>query len=288
MTYYKRIHKLRCHYCGETEEIPHICPECGSKYIKHFGVGTEQIEEIIKETFPNARIRRMDSDSTTKKGSYEEILEDMKNKEIDILIGTQMISKGLDFEDVLLVGVIAADTALNLPDYRAPEKTFQLITQVSGRSGRGKEKGKVVLQTYNPDHYSIVHAKDQDYIGFFNSEIVLRKEFLYPPFINLINILIYGKNKFNVGKLSKEIYNIIGREVYNLYTNNYKNHIIGPNPAPIEKIKDNYRYQILLKVSDESINAFKNLIKRVCIYNEYKLNIKDIKISVDINPVNIL
>ena len=288
MTYYKRIHKLRCHYCGETEEVPHICPECGSKYIKHFGVGTEQIEEMIKETFPNARIRRMDSDSTTKKGSYEEILEEMKNKEIDILIGTQMISKGLDFEDVLLVGVIAADTTLNLPDYRAPEKTFQLITQVSGRSGRGKEKGKVVLQTYNPDNYSIVHAKDQDYIGFFNSEIVLRKEFLYPPFINLINILVYGKNKFNVGKLSKEIYNIIGREVYNLYKNDYKNHIIGPNPAPIEKIKDNYRYQILLKISDESMDAFKNLIKRVCIYNEYKLNIKDIKISVDINPVNIL
>ncbi len=288
MTYYKRIHKLRCHYCGETEEVPHVCPECGSKYIKHFGVGTEQIEEIIKETFPNARIRRMDSDSTTRKGSYEKILEAMKNKEIDILIGTQMISKGLDFEDVLLVGVIAADTTLNLPDYRAPEKTFQLITQVSGRSGRGKEKGKVVLQTYNPDHYSIVHAKEQDYIGFFNSEIVLRKEFLYPPFINLINILIYGKNKFNVGKLSKEIYNIIGREVYNLYKNDYKNYIIGPSPAPIEKIKDKYRYQILLKISDESIDDFKNLIKRVCIYNEYKLNIKDIKISVDINPVNIL
>ena len=139
MTYYKRIHKLRCHYCGETEEVPHICPECGSKYIKHFGVGTEQIEEMMKETFPNARIRRMDSDSTTKKGSYEEILEAMKNKEIDILIGTQMISKGLDFEDVLLVGVIAADTTLNLPDYRAPEKTFQLITQVSGRSGRDRK-----------------------------------------------------------------------------------------------------------------------------------------------------
>ncbi|OLS01706.1 primosomal protein N' [Tissierella creatinophila] len=288
MTYYKHIHKLRCHYCGETEEVPHICPECNSKYIKYFGVGTEQIEEMVKEAFPNAKISRMDSDSTTKKGSYENILQSMKKEETDILIGTQMISKGLDFENVSLVGIIAADTTLNLPDYRAPEKSFQLITQVSGRSGRGKEHGKVILQTYNPDHYSIVHAKDQDYIGFFNSEIILRKEFLYPPFINLMNILIYGKNKFNVGKLSKEIYNIIGREIYYIYENDYKNHIIGPNPAPIEKIKDNYRYQIILKLSDESIGNFKKLVKRVCIYNEYNLNIKDIKISIDINPVNIL
>lgn len=288
MTYYKHIHRLRCHYCGETEEIPHICPECGSKYIKYFGIGTEQIEEMVKESFPMARIKRMDSDSTTKKGSYENILGSMKKGEIDILIGTQMISKGLDFENVSLVGIIAADTTLNLPDYRAPEKSFQLITQVAGRSGRGKENGKVILQTYNPDHYSIVHAKNQDYIGFFNSEIILRREFLYPPFVNLMTILIYGQNKFNVGKLSKEIYNIIGKEIYNVYKNDYREHIIGPNPAPIEKIKDNYRYQILLKISNESIDSFKTIVKRVCIYNKYNLDIKDIKISIDINPVNIL
>ncbi|MGO1470239.1 MAG: primosomal protein N' [Tissierella sp.] len=288
MTYYKHIHKLRCHYCGETKNVPHICPECNSKYIKYFGAGTQQVEEMVKEYFPGADIRRMDSDSTKRKGSYEEILGDMKNGKIDILIGTQMISKGLDFENVSLVGVIAADTTLNLPDYRAPEKSFQLITQVAGRSGRGKEKGKVIVQTYDPDHYSIIHSKDQDYKGFFNSEIVLRKEFLYPPFINLINILIYGKNKFNVGKLSKEIYNIIGKEIYNIYEENYRNYIIGPNPAPIEKIKEKYRYQIILKLSDNELEAFKKLLKRVCIYNEYKLDMKDIKISIDINPVNIL
>lgn len=288
MTYYKRINKLRCHYCGETEEVPKTCPECDSKYIKHFGIGTEQIEEIVRESFPKSRIRRMDSDSTSKKGSYEDILEDMKHGKIDILIGTQMISKGLDFENVLLVGIIAADTSLNLPDYRAPEKSFQLITQVSGRAGRGREQGKVVLQTYNPDHYSIVHAKEQDYIGFYNSEIILRKEFLYPPFLNIMNILIYGKNKFNVGKLSKEIYNIIGRDIYNVYGEDYRNYIIGPNPAPIEKIKDNFRYQIILKISEEYIDIFKTIVKRVCIYNENKLNMKDIKISIDVNPVNIL
>lgn len=288
MTYYKRIQKLRCHYCGETEEVPHICPECGSKYIKYFGVGTEQIEEMVKEFFPSARIRRMDSDTTNKKGSYEEILGAMKNKEIDILIGTQMISKGLDFEDVSLVGIIAADTSLNLPDYRAPEKSFQLITQVAGRSGRGEERGKVILQTYNPEHYSIIHSRKQDYIGFFNSEIILRKEFLYPPFINILTILIYGENKLSVGKLSKEIYNIIGREIYNEYGESYKDHIIGPNPAPIERIKNNFRFQIILKIDDDKLDYFKRLIKRVCMYNEYKLNIKDIKISIDINPVNML
>ncbi len=288
MTYYKGIRKLRCHYCGDTEEVPQVCPECSSTYIKYFGVGTEQIEEMVREYFPRARIRRMDSDTTSKKGSYEEILEDMKNKRIDILIGTQMISKGLDFEDVSLVGIIAADTTLNLPDYRAPEKSFQLITQVAGRSGRGEETGKVILQTYNPEHYSIVHSKKQDYIGFFNSEIILRKEFLYPPFINILNILIYGENKFKVGKISKEIYNILGREIYNIYEDSYRNYIIGPNPAPIEKIKNNHRYQIILKIYDEKLDYFKNLVKKVCMYNEYKLDIKDIKISIDINPVNML
>lgn len=288
MTYYKHIHKLRCHYCGITEEVPHICPKCNSKYIKYFGIGTEQIEEMVKEYFPTAKVKRMDSDSVVRKGSYEEILEDMKNGKIDILIGTQMISKGLDFGNISLVGIVSADTSLNLPDYKASEKTFQLVTQVAGRSGRGKEKGKVVLQTYSPEHYSIVHAKNQDYISFFNSEIILRREFLYPPFLNLISILAYGKNKFNVGKLIKEIYNIIGREVHSIYKNHYKDYIIGPNLAPIEKIKDKYRYQILLKVPDERMDSFKTLVKNVCVYNEYKLDIKNIKISIDINPVNIL
>ena len=288
MTYYKRIHKLRCHYCGDTEDVPKICPECGSKYIKHFGVGTEQVEEMVKEYFPTARVARMDSDTTSRKGDYEKILGRMKIGEIDILIGTQMISKGLDFEGVALVGIIAADTTLNLPDYKAPEKSFQLVTQVAGRSGRGKEVGQVILQTYNPDHYSIVHSKEQDYINFFNSEIVLRKEFLYPPFINLLNILVYGENKFNVGKLSKEIYNIIGKEIYRAYGKNYRQHIIGPNPAPIEKIKNNYRYQIILKIHDKELVEFRDIVKRVCIYNEYKLSKENIKISIDINPVNML
>src|SRR5690606_25033927 len=169
MTYHRNINKLRCHYCGVTEAPPTVCPKCNSKYIKYFGIGTEKVEEQVKEYFPEARVVRMDSDTTALKGSFENILEDMKNNKIDILIGTQMISKGLDFPNVTLVGIIAADTTLNLPDYRSPEKAFQLITQVAGRSGRGDLTGKVVLQTYNPDHYSIVCSKNQDYSSFYNT-----------------------------------------------------------------------------------------------------------------------
>lgn len=288
MTYYRYINKLRCHYCGITENIPTTCPVCKSKYIRYFGIGTEQVEQLTREMFPQANIVRMDGDTTTRKGSYEDILEDMKKQKIDILIGTQMISKGLDFENVTLVGVIAADTALNLPDYRAPEKTFQLITQVAGRAGRGEYKGKVVLQTYNPEHYSILKAKDQDFKSFYKEELPLRKTFLYPPFINLTNILIYGTDKHRVGNLAKKVYNIIGRVIYNIYGEEYRNYIIGPYPAPLEKIKDNYRYQILLKCEDKDLAMLKDLIRRVCIINEHKLDMENIRISIDINPITIL
>ena len=288
MTYYKNIDKMRCNYCGATDNIPNTCPVCNSKYIKHFGIGTEQVEQLMKEMYPQANIVRMDGDTTTRKGSYDRILSAMKDQKIDILIGTQMISKGLDFENVTLVGIIAADTTLNLPDFKAPEKTFQLVTQVSGRAGRGDIEGKVVLQTYNPEHYSIIYSRNQDYDSFYNTEIKLREEFLYPPFIDLMNILIYGENKQKVGKLSKEIYNIVGREVYNIYNSSYKKYIIGPYPAPLEKIKSNYRYQIILKLENTYKDELKRLIYRVCIKNKYKLNMDDVKISLDINPNTIL
>ena len=288
MTYYKNINKMRCNYCGVTESIPQTCPACHSRYIKYFGIGTEQVEELVCEIFPEANIVRMDGDTTTQKGSYDTILDDMKNKKIDILIGTQMISKGLDFENVVLVGIIAADTTLNLPDYKSPEKTFQLVTQVAGRAGRGDTEGKVVLQTYNPDHYSIIHATKHDYENFYNTEVGLRKVFLYPPFINLISILIYGENQQMVGKISKEIYNIIGKEIYNIYQKSYGDYIVGPYPAPLEKIKKNYRFQIILKVEEVYKDELKDLIYRVCITNEYNLKMDDIKVSVDINPNTIL
>ena len=288
MTYHRNINKLRCHYCGVTENTPDICPECGSNYIKYFGIGTQKVEELTKEMFPQANIVRMDGDTTVEKGSYEKILGDMKSEKIDILIGTQMISKGLDFPKVTLVGIIAADTSLNLPDYRSPEKTFQLITQVAGRSGRGENKGRVILQTYNPDHYSIVYSKKQDFVNFYNTELPLRKEFMYPPFINLINILIYGENNSKVVEISNKVYNIIEDKIKNIYLNSFNNNISGPYPAALERIKNNYRWQILLKIKDEDLNNIKILIKEVCILNKFKLELDSVKISIDINPSSLL
>ncbi len=288
MTYHRNINKLRCHYCGVTENTPDVCPECGSKYIKYFGIGTQKVEQLTRELFPSANIVRMDGDTTVDKGSYERILGDMKAEKIDILIGTQMISKGLDFPNVTLVGIIAADTTLNLPDYRSPEKTFQLVTQVAGRSGRGENLGRVILQTYNPDHYSIVYSKQQDYVNFYNTELPLREEFLYPPFINIISILLYGENNSKVVEISKKVYNIIESEVEKIYGNSFKNNISGPYPAPLERIKNNYRWQIILKIKNEDIEKLKEVIKRVCIINEYKFELENIKISIDINPSSLL
>ena len=288
MTYHKNINKLRCHYCGVTMEPPTLCPKCKSKYIKYFGIGTEKVEEQVREYFPEARIVRMDSDTTALKGSFENILEDMKNNKIDILIGTQMISKGLDFPNVTLVGVVAADTTLNLPDFRSPEKAFQLITQVAGRAGRGDSTGKVVIQTYNPNHYSILYSKEQDYNSFYDTEINLRKEFLYPPFINIISILVYGDNLCSVKKKIMDLYDIIKTYMLGIHKEKIKDYLIGPNPAPIEKIKNNYRWQILIKFEDKDMEELKALINRVCILDEYKLKDGEIKFSIDINPHTIL
>jgi primosomal protein N' (replication factor Y) len=288
MTYHKNINKLRCHYCGVTMEPPILCPKCKSKYIKYFGIGTEKVEEQVREYFPEARIVRMDSDTTALKGSFENILEDMKNNKIDILIGTQMISKGLDFPNVTLVGVVAADTTLNLPDFRSPEKAFQLITQVAGRAGRGDSTGKVVIQTYNPNHYSILYSKEQDYNSFYDTEINLRKEFLYPPFINIISILVYGDNLCSVKKKIMDLYDIIKTYMLGIHKEKIKDYLIGPNPAPIEKIKNNYRWQILIKFEDKDMEELKALINRVCILDEYKLKDGEIKFSIDINPHTIL
>ncbi len=288
MTYHRNINKLRCHYCGLAENPPPICPVCQSKYIRYFGVGTEKVEELIRELFPEARVIRMDTDTTSKKGSYERDLGAMKNKEVDILIGTQMIAKGLDFEGVTLVGIIAADTSLNLPDFRSAERTFQLVTQVAGRAGRGENPGRVILQTYEPDHYSILYSKEHDYKSFYKEEIKLRDAFFYPPFINMISILIYGQNLNKVEKISNQIYNILVRESYWFDRENIGKNIIGPYPAPLERIRNNFRWLILLKVDKENINKLKELINRVCIFNDYKINMDNIKISIDIDPNSIL
>lgn len=188
MTYHKAKNRLICHYCGKTKALPKLCPSCGSKFIKQFGVGTQRVEEEVKKYFPEARVLRMDRDTTGKKDSFNEFYEKIKNKEADVIIGTQMVSKGFDFEDVTLVGIVAADMSLYISDYKARERTFQLITQVSGRAGRASKKGKVIIQTYSPDSEIINYSAKGDYEDFYEYEIEERKTFLYPPYTKLIEL----------------------------------------------------------------------------------------------------
>ncbi|MTI69934.1 MAG: primosomal protein N' [Firmicutes bacterium] len=286
LTYHRNKNSLICHYCGLAVKPPNVCPECGSKYIKYFGIGTQRVEEMVKEAFDTAKVLRMDVDTTSKKGSHERILNKFKEGNADILIGTQMISKGLDFPNVTLVGVIAADISLNLPDYRSSERTFQLITQVAGRAGRGDNEGKVIVQTYEPDHFSIQMAKNHNYKEFYKNEILLREEFEYPPFINLINIVISGIKEHNVIKTSKETYREIINNIDKIKMQFNKDDIMGPNPAPIMKIKGKYRWQILIKCDNGNISILKDIIYSICVENNE--NKKSIKFNLDINPISII
>lgn len=279
LTYYQKNNNMVCNYCGKKYNIQRSCPKCKSKYVKYFGVGTEKVEEEIKKNFPSARVLRMDFDTTRKKDAYERIYYSFKNNEADILIGTQMVAKGLDFKNVTLVGVLAADISLNLPDFRASEKTFQLITQVSGRAGRGLKNGRVIIQTYNPDHYSLIHSSRQDYLSFYNEEIKIRKAMAYPPFGKLMNIIFYHKDEKVLIKAS----HLVGVELQKYVTNEI--FLLGPCPCVISKIKDLYRYQVLLKgeISLEKAKEMKKLI-----YNIIKRHNNEIKISIDINPLSLI
>ena len=287
LTYHKGKNLGRCHYCGYEKEIPKECPECGSHYVKPFGTGTQKIEEEIKNIFRGVRVLRMDKDTTSKKGSLEEILNKFRNKEADILIGTQMLSKGLDFENVTLVGILSADMILNFPDFKSAETTFQLITQVAGRAGRSEKEGKVVLQTYDTDHYSIRRAINYDYEGFFEDEIKIRKAFGYSPFNNMLSVVISGNNEKMVEQNARAMYNSI---IYLLENRGIKefDFILGPNPCSISKINHNYRWQILFKDDNIEINLLKGIIKYICITKREVVFNKDINISIDINPNSVL
>ena len=287
LTYHKGKNIGRCHYCGYEREIPKECPECSSTYVKPFGVGTQRIEEELKIIFPDHKVLRMDKDTTSKKGSLEEILNKFKNKEADILIGTQMLSKGLDFDNVTLVGVLSADMILNFPDFKSFETTFQLITQVSGRAGRSDKEGKVILQTYDTDHYSIRRAINYDFEGFYEDEIKIRKVFGYAPFNNMISVVVSGENENLVKKNIQNMYDSI---VYLLKGRGITDFefILGPNPCSISKINQNYRWQILFKDDNIEINLLKGIIKYICITKRDVVFSKEINISIDINPNSVL
>lgn len=287
LTYHKSQNIGKCHYCGYEEVIPKVCPECKSKYIKEFGLGTEKIEEEIKQIFEGVRVLRLDKDTTSQKYEMENILNKFQNKEADILIGTQMISKGLDFKHVTLVGILSADMMLNFPDFKSFENTFQLVTQVSGRAGRSEKEGKVILQAYDTDSSVIKRIVNYDFDGFYEDEIKIRKLFNYTPFNNMISVVVSSKNEYMVKKNITNFYNTL---VYLLKERGISDFdfILGPNPCSISKINSNYRWQILFKDDNIEINLLKGIIKYICITKRDVVFSKEINISIDINPNSVL
>jgi primosomal protein N' (replication factor Y) len=281
LTYHHENDTLVCHYCGMKKRTTNVCPKCGSKYVKYFGVGTEKIEQEIKRYFPHARTLRMDFDTTRKKNSYEQIYNTFRDHKADILIGTQMIAKGLDFKEVTLVGVIAADLSLNLPDFRSAERTFQLITQVAGRAGRGEKSGKVIVQTYTPDNYSIIHSASNNYNDFYKQEISIRRDMNYPPFSKILAINMSSKNE---NLLIKNIQNV-GSILKNVIIESDKIEMLGPCPCSISKINEQFRWQILIKgeVTTEIANKIKDIV-----YESLREVYTDIRVGLDINPNNLL
>ncbi len=275
LTYHMSENKLKCHYCGFECGIIKECPKCKSKKIKYFGTGTQKLEDEVNKLFPNSSTIRMDIDTVSKKNSHEEILNKFKNENIDILIGTQMVVKGHHFPNVTLVGVITADSSLNLEDYRAVEKTFQTLVQVAGRAGREKNTGNVIIQTYNPDHYAIIDSQKQDYSLFYNQEIELRKVLNYPPFCDIIMIRFSGNNLNQIQNLANFVY----KKINEVKKDNML--IYKPVPSPIDKIKNKYRWRIIIKCKLTS-NVLD--IIQYGIQDEKISKIKDASIIVDVNP----
>ena len=282
MIWHTQTSTLNCHYCGRTTSFPDECPKCGSDALKNSGAGTQKIEILIKELFKDARIERIDSDILSKKNSHIEVLDRFQKGEIDILIGTQMIAKGLDNPNVTLVGVIAADASFNLPDFRASERGFQLLTQVAGRSGRGQLAGSVVFQTYNPDFYAFESAKEQNYTEFYQTEIQAREEFDYPPFSQIIRVVLSAENNFRAEKSAQEIAlrlnTIIDKQGVS-----ERLIVLGPSPCIIEKIKGMHRFQIIIKNKmDEKGHSFLSKF-----LNQITMP-KDIRYTIDVDPIDIL
>lgn len=272
LTYHKSSNNLRCHYCGYAINLPNECPSCHEHSLSRLGVGTERIEEELKEYLPSARVLRMDIDTTSKKGSHKKMITSFQNHEYDILLGTQIVAKGLDFENVTLVGIINADTSLNIPDFRSSETTFSLLSQVSGRAGRSKKEGEVYLQTFNPTHYAIVHATSHDYIGFYQEEMKIRKILKYPPYYYLVSIGISSKEEQLCYRESLKIAKALSKYLQNTI-------LLGPSTAMVYKVNNVYRYGIILKYQKEP-NLMIALTKMI---DAYKGNPK-LTISINFNP----
>jgi primosomal protein N' (replication factor Y) len=275
LTYHRVNEQMKCHYCGHESHVPKQCPECSSDYIRYFGTGTQKVEDELGKILPEARVIRMDVDTTGRKGSHERLLTDFQNGRADILLGTQMIAKGLDFPNITLVGVLSADTMLHLPDFRASEKTFQLLTQVSGRAGRHELPGEVIIQTYTPEHYSVELAGTQDYDLFYQREMMIRKTHHYPPFYYLSLITVSHDQLMTVVSATEKIVNYVRSQVSKDAV------ILGPAASPIPRINNRYRYQCLIKYKREP-----NLTKMLkTILDQYQKDTKSgLMVSIDVNP----
>ena len=277
LTFHMDTKGMKCHYCGHEERVPEACPKCNGRHFRYYGTGTQKIETELKTLFPESKIIRMDVDTTRKKGSHERLLSTFGKGEADILLGTQMIAKGLDFPGITLVGVINADTSLSLPDFRSSEKTFQLLTQVSGRAGRAHLKGEVIVQTFNPDHYAIRYAQNHNYDGFYRQEMALRHQSGYPPYYFTAQITVNDKDEKKaqqkIYEINAKLRNQLGEETI----------ILGPSKSSIAKMNNRYYFQLLIKYKNsprlhQSLNQILN--------ESQKDNAKGLYISIDIDPVN--
>lgn len=283
LTYHKARNEAICHFCGCRERIPSVCPVCGGKYIKHFGTGTEKVEEVTREIFPEYTVDRLDLDTITKKGSIDKILNSFRKGKTNILIGTQLVAKGLDFSNVGLVGIVSADISLNVPDFRSTERTFQLITQAAGRAGRGDSTGKVLIQTYSPDHYSIIAAAEHDYEAFYQAETRIRKQIGYPPFSDLIQIILSSEKEQEALERCRQV----AADFIENAGKSEERYVFGPQAAPMNKIKGLYRYQLLIKCFPGKRKEYSRIL------NDIKVGINTDRsakylISVDINPYSFL
>jgi len=280
LTFHRSERVMVCHYCNHRQSVPTVCPSCGKEYIHYVGEGTEQLEELLKTTFPNLRVARIDRDTSANRRRFEKSLQDFSAGRIDALVGTQMLAKGHDFPNVTLVGVVSVDAGLALPDFRASERTFQLITQVAGRAGRGHLPGKVLIQTYHPNHYALQHACAQDYEGFYAEETRYRQNHSYPPFVALASVLVHGPDLNKVRAIALEL-----RKQLDTANKDRSVRILGPAPAPLARLKGEHRFQLLLKsrsrrrlreVADSALKAV----------SDQGMNLRSINLEID--PVSLM
>ncbi|HET6890846.1 MAG TPA: primosomal protein N' [Pyrinomonadaceae bacterium] len=280
LTYHRAEQVLLCHYCNHRQAAPNLCPTCKGKYIYYVGHGTEQIEQLLAKLFPTIRMARIDRDTAARRGHFERVLMDFSAGRIDMLVGTQMLAKGHDFPNVTLVGVVSVDAGLALPDFRAAERTFQLITQVAGRAGRGDRAGQVMIQTYHPNHYALRHSNAQDYMGFYNDEIRHRRNHSYPPFVALASLLVHGPDLSRVRSEALEL-----RREMDVANKERIVRVLGPAPAPLSKLKGEHRIQLLVKSANR--RELRRVIDTALVaVTKHGVNLRSINVEID--PVSIM